>query len=807
MKSDPMQERVERRVYLGIVVALSVLGLIAYASYQGNNLIGEHLAEVTRTQQLVGELNDLLILVTDMETSERGFVITGDSTFLAPYEDSKQRIDQQLTNFYGLIRDEQARAYMDSLRIRVYRKFEIMENTIQVRGDNGFVAAMGIIESRVGMEAMTDIRQVVRYMQQLETELLNENLELADASFRRSSLIIVAETALAMVLILIASMMLFRDIRARKRVEASLRIERAQMESLIRNAPIPMMMIGEDMRILTYSSKFPQDFEPVAALGGAIGFNKAFPDLYQRFRDGFRKASDGEDVVNPEDTIVLGNGRERHISWMIHPIPGADGESRFIVVAYRIDELVEARQRAVEASEAKSSFLARISHELRTPLNAVLGYAQILQKSQTMAEQEKQYVGTMYRSGHHLLNMINDILDISKIESGKMDLVEADFNLPELLQDLQSMFNLKCADKGIELKTDFQEPLPAAVTGDPNKVRQVLINLLGNAIKFTKAGSVTLRMRYTGDYDITFEVEDTGPGIPADHLTLIWDPFQQVKGKYQEGTGLGLAISKRLAELMGGSIGVESTVGVGSLFRVRLPLKASAALLSGSRVHPRTAKSIKGGVSPRVLVVDDVEPNRDVARILLQMVGFTVDDAVNGKEAVDRFAEKPYDLVLMDIMMPVMDGVAAMLAIRATPEGKDTPIIALTASGFEGKNVELKRQGFTEYVRKPFHEPDLLELIGKLLGIDYDYEDSDTKSEVSEIGVDDIVAVLSTLGASEREAMRVAMEEQDFDQMETLLNELDGDHLARRVFEHLRGIAQRSDYYQLTMIVKRLNDV
>lgn len=802
-KPDVMQERVERRVYVGITVALSVLALIAYASYQGNNLIGEHLSEVTRTQRLVGELNDLLILVTDMETGERGFVITGDSTFLAPYEDSKKRIDQQLVGLYPLLRDQQARAYMDSLRIRVYRKFEIMEETIRARGTLGFEQAMAITESRVGMDAMTDIRQVVRYMQTSETERLTVNLELADASFRKSSLIIVAETALAMVIILIASMMLFRDIRARKRVEASLRRERAQMESLIRNAPIPMMMIDEEMRILSFSSRFPKDFEAVMPMEGDVRFDKAFPDLYQRFRDGFLKARDGQDVLNPEDTIVLGNGRERHISWMIHPMSGQDSLNRFIVVAYRIDELVEARQRAVEASEAKSSFLARISHELRTPLNAVLGYAQILQKSRNLAETEKQYVGTMYRSGHHLLNMINDILDISKIESGKMDLIEADFNLPELLQDLQSMFNLKCAEKGIELRTDFQEPLPAAVTGDPNKVRQVLINLMGNAIKFTKEGSVTLLMRYSGSYDITFDVIDTGPGIPPEALSIIWDPFQQVKGKYQEGTGLGLAISKRLTELMGGTISVQSTVGIGSAFRVTFPLKASDALLSGSRVHPRTARSIKGERTYRVMVVDDIEPNRDVATILLQMVGFEVVQASNGQEAVDRFTESPVDLILMDILMPVMDGVTAMKTIRATDAGRNTPIIALTASGFEGKNVELKRQGFTEYVRKPFHEPDLLELIGKLMGLEYDYAEADASPASSDVGVDDIVRYLGTLEASSADAIRAAMEEQDFDEIWRLAAGFDPGPVVSR----LQSIAERTDYYQLTMILKRLQDV
>lgn len=802
-----MQEKVEKRVYIGIALAVLVLGLIAWASIRGNNLIGEHLDEVTRTQQIVAELNDLLILVTDMETSERGFIITGDSTFLEPYESAKLRIDAQLVSFYSLIRDEQARAYMDSLRIRVYAKFQIMESTIQARSLEGFQTAVDLTNSGIGMDAMSDVREVVIYMQKLENDYLNERLMLADASFRRSSIIITLETFVAIILILIASFILYNDIKARKKVEAALRIERSQLESLIRNAPIPMMLLGEYLNILTYSRRFGDDFKPDGKLESNLPFPEVYPDLYRSFKDGFKEARGGNDAINPEATIYMSDGSERFVSWMIHPMPGDDGQNRFILVAYRIDELVEARKRAIEASEAKSSFLARISHELRTPLNAVLGYAQILQKSKNLADQEQQYVGTMYRSGHHLLNMINDILDISKIESGKMDLLEVDFNLPELLQDLQSMFNLKCVEKGIKLVMDFQDPLPGAVTGDPNKLRQILINLMGNAIKFTSSGSVTLRLRYSGTYDLQFEVEDTGPGIPKDALESIFDPFNQVKGKYQEGTGLGLAISRRLTELMGGGILVKSEVGVGSTFHVHIPLRVSTAVFSGSRQHPKQITGLKSSESITILVVDDVPPNREVAKVMLEGIGFHVLEAENGQEAVDMFAANHFDLILMDIIMPVLDGVGAMLKIRAMEKGKTIPIIALTASGFEGKNVELKKQGFTEYVRKPFYEPDLLELIGSLTGAEFEYEDQEPAKVGSDVGVDDIVRYLLTFSEAEQIRLREAMEEQDFDVMLDILSRGTPSESDKPVVSMFRSVLERADYFQLTQVAKRFQDV
>ncbi len=802
-----MREKVEMRVYVGFAVAVLVLALIAWASIRGNNAIGEHLDEVTRTQQLVSELNDLLILVTDMETSERGFVITGDSSYLAPYQRAKLKIDAQLVSFYSLIRDEQARAYMDSLRIRVYAKFQIMESTINVRSREGFAQAAEMTNSGSGAEAMSDVREVVIYMQKLENDYLNERLLLADASFRRSSMIILAETVIAIVLILVTSFILFRDIKARKKVEASLRVERAQLESLIRNAPIPMMLLGDYLNIQTFSRRFGDDFQPDGELKSGLPFPEVYPELYLAFKDGFKDARNGLDVVKTEDTLITRDGTEHSLSWMIHSMPDDDGGNRFILVAYRIDELVEARKRAIEASEAKSSFLARISHELRTPLNAVLGYAQILQKSKNLVDQEQQYVGTMYRSGHHLLNMINDILDISKIESGKMDLIEVDFNLPELLQDLQSMFNLKCKEKGIALKTDFQDPLPGAVVGDPNKLRQILINLIGNAIKFTSTGSVTLKLQYSGTYDLVFDVIDTGAGIPADSLEAIFSPFQQVKGKYQEGTGLGLAISRKLSELMGGRISVSSVVGQGSNFRVEIPLRASTAVFSGSRQHPKQITGISKNKNPRILVVDDVPPNREVARVMLEAIGFEVEEAENGQVAVDAFAAKPFDLVLMDIIMPVLDGIGAMLKIRELPTGKTVPIIALTASGFEGKNVELKRQGFTEYVRKPFYEPDLLELIGKLIGVEFTYEEMAAEPDSKDVGVDDIVAYLRTFPKESQLRINAAMEEQDFDAILEIMRSAEPIAGFESVAELFTSILQRADYFQLTQVAKRYQDV
>jgi signal transduction histidine kinase/ActR/RegA family two-component response regulator len=362
-----------------------------------------------------------------------------------------------------------------------------------------------------------------------------------------------------------------------------------------------------------------------------------------------------------------------------------------------------ARERAEEASQAKTRFLANVSHELRTPLGAILGFVEMMQRRSHEPE-EREHLDIIQRSGEHLLALINDVLSISQIEAGGVPLRIAPFELPRLLQGLHEMFGVRATEKGLELSRDQAPDLPQWVRGDEAKVRQVLINLLANAVKFTRSGRVMLRARRRGDLTV-FEVEDTGPGIAEDEKDKLFAPFVQGQlGQDQEGTGLGLAISRSYARLMGGELDVESAPGKGAVFRLSVPLPRTEA--PARQVEPVALPQLAVPERPlRVLVVDDTAENRLLMARLHALVGLEVKEATDGQEAVELWQSYDPDLIWMDTRMPRMDGPAATREIRrleAERSREHVPIIAVTAGVLETEETDLLRAGYDAVVAKPF---------------------------------------------------------------------------------------------------------
>jgi two-component system sensor histidine kinase/response regulator len=385
--------------------------------------------------------------------------------------------------------------------------------------------------------------------------------------------------------------------------------------------------------------------------------------------------------------------------------------------------LEASERRALEASRAKSLFLSNMSHELRTPLNAVLGFAQLLERSASLPEKERESVALIRSSGEHLLDLINDVLAISKIEAGKVALAEKPFDLRHLLRGVVEMIRVRTQEKGLQLVVDVPDDLPARVVGDEGKLRQVLVNLLGNAVKFTGEGGVALRARWA-DGRGSFEVEDTGYGIAEAETGRLFEAFAQTESgrAAEEGTGLGLAISQNFVTVMGGRIRVRSVLGQGSVFAfdVALPRAAQAAVEQGAT---RVVGLEPGQAIPRILAVDDTAENRTLICELLRGVGFDVRMASNGREAVDLWASWRPHLIWMDLRMPVLDGAAATLLIREREgEGERCAILALTASAFEHDRETIMASGFDGFVTKPFREETIFDAIAAHLGVTYRYE-------------------------------------------------------------------------------------
>ncbi|MDD2865561.1 MAG: ATP-binding protein [Methylococcales bacterium] len=462
-------------------------------------------------------------------------------------------------------------------------------------------------------------------------------------------------------------------------------------------------------------------------------------------------------------------------------------------------ELEKTKNKAEAANHAKSVFLANMSHELRTPMNAVLGFSQLLQKDRSLSPTQRENLNIINNSGRHLLDLINDILDMAKIEAGRVKIEINCFDLGVLLRDVIDMMHERAEAKGLELLFDQSSDFPRFVCLDESKLRQVLLNLISNAVKYSKQGRVRVRLNAnlesnSSQCELIFVIEDTGIGISEQDLPLIFDTFVQVGGESeQKGTGLGLPITKEYIELMGGSITVTSELNQGSCFTVKLP-----AIRVSSEQVPATSSNGKLSVISleegqpvyRVLIVEDQAENRLLLKNLLMSVGFDVYEAMNGQEGVEKFAQLQPSFIWMDRRMPVMDGIEATRQIRALPNGQKVKIVAVTASVFLEQRQEFLAAGVDDIVNKPYRDNEIFESMAKHLGVKFSYETSDDSPNVSEkravVNLDD----LQKLSPNLLIALQAAVSELDIERCNTLITEIEATDsvLATQLFERVHQL-------------------
>ena len=513
------------------------------------------------------------------------------------------------------------------------------------------------------------------------------------------------------------AVLVFRDISERKRAQEALELEHKKLHSIIEHAPIAMAMFDRDMRYLAHSSRWLQDYSlGKDSVVGRCHYD-VMPDVPQRWREIHARCLAGEVITNSEDVFERSDGTRMHIRWAIHPWLTADQcVGGVVIVSDGIDDLVQAREAALETARLKSEFLANMSHEIRTPMNGVIGMTGLLLDS-PLDDEQREFAETVRGSGEALLAIINDILDFSKIEAGKLELELVDFDLREVVESVLDLVAEKAQSKGLEINALVDPAVPEIVVGDPGRLRQVLLNLCSNAVKFTQQGEVVVEVASTPEPDgrarLAFAVVDTGIGIPEVARHKLFQSFSQADGSTTRrfgGTGLGLAISKRIVEMMGGEMDFESEVGRGSTFRFSAHVGTRPE--AGTRADTETLRGL------RVLCVDDNRTNLVILERQLRAWQAEPVCAHGAEEALAlvRSAERPFDLAVLDYQMPERDGVELARALRALPGNEQLRLVLLTSLHDRQCVLDANAVGFAATLSKPVKRSHLWNRLVAALG-------------------------------------------------------------------------------------------
>ncbi len=738
-----MKMSVERILAIAFAVAAVLLILTCMVTWNNTQQLIDADARVRHTVEVLNQLQTAMGLFSDLETGTRGYAITGDKNYLEPSNAAKARITEELNHLEEITRDNDVQ-HQHSLALQKLKDQQVgsRDHVVRVVEEKGTNAAQKEVASGLGKKGMDEVRRVVGEMQSEEQRLLHERQQNSESqqqvAFWTMSLLI----ALVISLLVMSYFIVYLHLRNRRRIEREIRKNRTDLLEAQQIAHMGSWTL-DAKGVVTWSpelyniyrrdpSKGPPTYEEHQAYFS--------PEDWERIQTAVKNAFD---TGTPYDIEVDGcRGGNEKFSIKASGRVDRDAKGKIIALHGTVQDITESRmalkreqemtRKAQAAEQAKAQFLAVMSHEIRTPMNGVLGFADLLAQHPLPAEQ-MDYVHTIQESGRSLLRIINDILDYSRLESGNLEIEHTSFCPRRLVENIRTLLSSGARFRPIEFATEIEPTLPKILVGDAGRLRQVMINLVSNALKFTEKGSVTLGLRSipapTDDTRLWLEfyVRDTGIGIPSDKIRDVFMPFVQVDNTIARrygGTGLGLSIADRLVSLMGGNLSVQSTPGQDTTFSFTVPVEPapSGASLPEQQVAEHYDEHFAGYHPARILVAEDDPVNTKLILRMLEKLGYSPLHAKTGQEAVEIFSATHPDFILMDLHMPDMDGLTATRQIRHLEEEMDhgkhpVYIAAFTADVMPKERRQCFDYGMDDYLTKPLNQSALADAIRRATAI------------------------------------------------------------------------------------------